>query len=792
MKTIKKSLFWCLMLTPVICGILFTCPLKVLAIEKPIIFPIPQQLKVTQDTFTVDESISVLVPENASEYDISLARLLVRELSGKYGVALKIKRCTSIPKDGRAVLMGTIDNPLVREYCNAHKLELTEQEPGPEGYILHVKNNLVVIAGWDAPGAFYGLQSLRQLLMGGNGKSIQGIEATDWPNLPFRGIRLYIPGPENIAFFKRFLADFMALYKFNKIIIEATCMRLDKHPEINAGWIEFAKYMKYTRSNRIKGILGNMRDSPNCDAGDGDIVEKDDVRDIIRFANKNHIEVIPEIPSLTHSYYLLTRHPELAELPGDIWPDTYCPSNPESYKLLFDVFDEYIEVFNPKMISIGHDEWWGAPLGVCPRCKGKDYSLLFAHDVNMIHDYLTKKGVKIVMWGDHLLENKRGVGPQNRVGITGYKYQIPGGLRYSVVEESIPKDILIINWFWADEDNDITLQQLGFKQIYGNLEPDIINWGSRVKRVGVIGGAASSWEGTTEFNFGKNRMYEFLGCANLLWSKNYLEEEALLKIAQGMMPGVRSSLRGEKAPSEENDAIVTIDISPHFNISTKKDIVGAKIGELRTGELESGREIFNLANPSSGSGKYAVVVGTEGEKENSLVNEVKGIQVDEDISSLIFLHACAVMASNKKSFRKIYNFEDTADLLGWYEIIYEDGFIESIPIRYGFNILEWDAERSGVIKEKLAKFKGKTWYTQNTLCYAADAINCAAETQSQPITFFAFEWVNKRFGKKVKKINLKGSNKYVSADGRITPNNAIMLIALSAVKKREKSQILNK
>ena len=40
------------------------------------------------------------------------------------------------------------------------------------------------------------------------------------------------------------------------------------------------------------------------------------LRDLVDFANENFIEVIPEIPSLTHAYSLLTKHPELAEYPG--------------------------------------------------------------------------------------------------------------------------------------------------------------------------------------------------------------------------------------------------------------------------------------------------------------------------------------------------------------------------------------------------------------------------------------------------------------------------------------------
>ena len=39
------------------------------------------------------------------------------------------------------------------------------------------------------------------------------------------------------------------------------------------------------------------------------------------------------------------------------WPDSYCPSNPESYKILFDIMDEYIDALQPKRVHIGHDEW---------------------------------------------------------------------------------------------------------------------------------------------------------------------------------------------------------------------------------------------------------------------------------------------------------------------------------------------------------------------------------------------------------------------------------------------------
>ncbi|MGN6531506.1 MAG: hypothetical protein ACTHK0_07115, partial [Ginsengibacter sp.] len=65
---------------------------------------------------------------------------------------------------------------------------------------------------------------------------------------------------------------------------------------------------------------------------------------------------------------------------------------------------------------------------VCPLCRGKDYSELFAKDVNKLHDYFSKRGIKIGMWGDYLLESVRGKGPQEMTSSTGYKYKAPGGL----------------------------------------------------------------------------------------------------------------------------------------------------------------------------------------------------------------------------------------------------------------------------------------------------------------------------------------------------------------------------
>jgi hypothetical protein len=579
----------------------------------------------------------------------------------------------------------------------------------------------------------------------------------------------------------------MALYKYNKVIIEVNCMRLDRHPEVNAGWIEFSKQLKYSRSNSTLGLHGEEKNSSHYDAGDGYILEKKEVKEIVEYANQNFIEVIPEIPSLTHGYYLLTRHPELAEYPGDMWPDTYCPSNPASYDLMFDVYDEYIEVMHPKMVHIGHDEWWGAPIGVCPLCKGKDHSKLFAQDINTIHGYFARKGIKIAMWGDYLLESVRDTLVQDRESSTGLKYQTPGAVRPEIVKESIPKDILILNWFWDDLQKEMDLYKFGFTQIYGNFTPAISNWEERTKKVDMIGGAPSAWASTNEFTFGKDLVLDYLGCANLLWSTHTLNQTDLGEIVRGMMPVVRAGFKGTRIPSQDGDPIVPVDISKQMNLATDTRVFGVKLNSLKSGEVKSGSLVFTLAGNARQASNRLIVAGSAGKDKNPLPRIVSGIKINDDVSSLIFLQACAKPAANQKAYFNIPNFFDSADLLGWYEIVYEDGFKEVVPIQYGVNILEWNPGG----EKSLDKREGDTGSQQNAYCYEADPVACSADMKTDPVTFFAFEWVNNRFGKVIREVNLYGSVNYQAQEqdyGKVVsapmPSNAILLAGISKVVKR--------
>lgn len=683
---------------------LLVCGPCLAASDTPLVFPTPRQIEVRPEGLALNESVPILLPERASSEDRFLAGFLTTELSDRYGLALRTKTVTSLPDSGPFILMGSAANSLVKQYADRHGPAASERE----GYVLDVDSGKAVVAGADEAGAFYGLQSLRQLIERGQGGTrARGALIRDWPFKPFRGIKLYLPGRENVAYFKRFVRDFMALYKYNTIIMEMNAaMRLDSHPELNAGWIEFGKDLQYTRRDRSWGPGRQFQDSANADTADGGVLEKSEVADLVGFARKHHIDVIPEIPTLTHTYYLLTRHRELAEIQDAEWPDTYCPSEPKVYPLVFDVLDEFIEVMKPAMVHIGHDEW-RMPLGVCARCKGKDPTELFAADLNRIYSHLRAKGIDTAIWGDHLIEPLRGKKTKHVANRGGTPYDMPGALSPEQVKALIPKDILIFNWFWDSprsgssesgigEQNEIQLSEWGFRQVFGNFEPHISDLTRRAELRGIMGGAPSSWAATNELNFGKDLMIDFLGCANLLWSKDRPDMNRLAWIVQDRLPDVRSRLGSAPLPSWDDPA------------------VALKI--------------------DAGAGKQ--------------------VAVGADVSSLIFFHSCRNRARNAKAYYSTWNFADSADLLGWYEAVYEDGFIETIPLRYGVNILEesWPARTA-----------------PKDIAYEARMIPRGDGKSS-----FAFEWINPRFGKVIREVRLKS----------VSDANPVTLEGLSIVRRR--------
>lgn len=405
----------------------------------------------------------------------------------------------------------------------------------PEGHIIKSNQDEIHIYGLTDRALFYGCIALQQLMANG---SLKETLAYDFPVCPERGLKVFLPSTKSMPYFKKFI-DMICYFKFNSIMIEVGgAMEYKRHPEINEGWVAYCQEMgEYSgKTTKIQDYTYPWyKNAIHMENGDGTFLKQEEVRELVQYCKDRKMEVIPEVPSLGHCDYLMLGHPEIAERPEDPYADTYCPSNPASYELLFDVLDEVMEVFQPKVINVGHDEYY--TIGVCDKCKDKTGAELFAGDLIKINDYLKAKGVKTMIWGDKLLKNAwvPGAGPFGGAEIQMYMPQFhredgkPIGIMpatYPAID-MLPKDILILHWNWnlGEELEDEFLDK-GWDIRYGNFEGYYFNhWQEHIAK-SKNGAFISNWSSLNEVILQRNSIFFGLSYAyEMFWNHNYKEAD---------------------------------------------------------------------------------------------------------------------------------------------------------------------------------------------------------------------------------------------------------------------------
>ncbi|MCM1544566.1 MAG: beta-N-acetylhexosaminidase [Ruminococcus sp.] len=275
-------------------------------------------------------------------------------------------------------------------------------------------------------GAFYGLQTLRQLFEADlPNKKILFANYTritnDSPAYGWRGLQL----DEGRHFFgkdvvKKML-DFMAMYKLNVF---------HWHLTDDQGWrIEIEKYPLLTEvgSKRKYSQIGNWQ-SLKCDNTPvSGYYTKDDIREIVEYAKERCIEIVPEIDFPAHCASALASYNHLAcrdidcEVPGYFggkipeshgnrsWNRTLCLGKDEVYQFVFDVIDEVAPLFPFKYFHIGGDEAPKDEWKKCSLCQKKmaennlkDEAALQGYFINRVNEHLKQHGKTLVGWNEVL------------------------------------------------------------------------------------------------------------------------------------------------------------------------------------------------------------------------------------------------------------------------------------------------------------------------------------------------------------------------------------------------------
>lgn len=433
-----------------------------------------------------------------------------------------------------------------------------------DGCALSVTDTAVSLRSSNLRGFTYGAETICKLLADG---SLPVCEIADHPRMPWRGAHLMIPSEENIPFFKRVVKYILSPMGYNFIILQISAgMEFKRHPEINESYVNAVK----------KGREGIWPRFPHDCVADGQFITQDQVRDLVSYCRGFGIEVVPEVQSLGHVQYMTVAHPEIAELEEDAtrydpnavdareedvrpavsYPHNYCPSNEKSYELLFDLMDEIIEVIQPReYVHMGHDEVYG--IGICPKCRQKDPADLFASDVNRIHDYLSAKGLKMMIWADMLQP------------VT--KYRTPAAI------DRVPKDILLLDFIWyfhMDKDIEDNLLAKGFNVMMGNMySSHYPRYEKRITKTGMVGAQISAWTTTNEEELGREgKLYDFLYTGEMLWSDTYDSRHRLSydRHLKAIMPNLRQNLRQITYPTP-NHTTVLLENAPSFPLTAPKN-----------------------------------------------------------------------------------------------------------------------------------------------------------------------------------------------------------------------------
>lgn len=251
-----------------------------------------------------------------------------------------------------------------------------------EGYEIIVNKGKVEIKAGQEQGLFYGIQSLKQLLM--SDKMVSYMHIKDEPALKWRSFMLdearHFQGKETV---KRLMDD-MALLKMN---------RFHWHLTNAAGWrIEIKSYPLLT-------VIGSRRDSTQInDQGKKSRSDKyrieehsgfytqEEIREIIAYAAERHITIIPEITMPGHTVAAIASYPYLGvtkkqiSVPAKfgVFKTVADVSDERTIKFFHDVLKEVSAIFPSEYIHIGGDE-----------VKFDEWK-----ESEAVNAYMVKKGIK--------------------------------------------------------------------------------------------------------------------------------------------------------------------------------------------------------------------------------------------------------------------------------------------------------------------------------------------------------------------------------------------------------------
>ncbi len=685
---------------------------------KPLLglLPQPKEVRPGQGRFLLPAQTRINTIGFRPEEAADVAAALIEPVGQDYG------REWMMGTGGTVTLILAAKEEQVRAYFPADRVATFGALP-EEGYLLEVTPNHVAIAGKSARGVFYGVQTFLQAVglstPVGERPACPALSVRDFPSLEVRAVSMSFPNdrwsypndaPFDPARFKEYIERTVTRHKINTLVLIVNQgIRLDSHPEIAApqAW------------------------------------SKDQVRDLLQFARRHYLEVVPLVTVLGHANWFTLKYTDLWE-EGDYY--LACVSNPKTQQILTDVVTEVVDLFQPRRFHLGMDEarWQTLDVPLAQRCKlcaGKSKSEIFASQLARYQKLLKTRGIETMIWADMLLPEHNGGPPYNTAQAL----------------ETIPRDVILCNWSTGSVPlSSKRFQNLGFRVIQSNSAG--IN---RERALAVMGNMMGCWYKAPWLVTNTSEVLEFsylpvLQSAERAWnpdtdllydawalSGEFLANDAapaLTLVARSPAPSAVGPAQPVSLAGVANLSTTAAQpASPQawFGLGPGESLVGLPQGPVTVGGLP-----FTLLPSAS---RNAVVFGAP----------PVSIPMQGKKGALAFLYGCHLPEELKGKFLDRFKQKEAIRgvLVGTLRVWYADRTTESIELRYGLNVLAWK------LGDKLLPY---CYGAAGTLAARTAALQ-ARDPGGHDAFLFACDWGNPHPAKEIVKIDL------VSAGTEATP-----------------------
>lgn len=365
------------------------------------LMPWPQSVVLNDGNFALNKNFKVNITGNPNPRIFGGVTRFLRRLDGRTGIFFEQGFITKLNEFPAAQLQINC--------TKSGKIGLYEDE----SYHLDIKQNQITINATSDLGALHGLETLLQMLQNNNTSFyFPNSQISDFPRFTWRGLMIDASRHfQPVDVIKRNI-DGLAAMKMNVF---------HWHLVDDQGWrIEMKKHPK----------LIDL-------ASDGMYYTQEEIKNIVKYADERGILIVPEIDVPGHGSAILTAYPEIGskvitltggtsekniqgtaiatygiERNAGIFSPTLDPSNPKTYQLLSELFDEVCPLFPGAYFHIGGDENEGKDWDANPKIQAfkKKNNLTTNHELQtyftmQLVPMLKKHGKQLMGWEEILTKN---------------------------------------------------------------------------------------------------------------------------------------------------------------------------------------------------------------------------------------------------------------------------------------------------------------------------------------------------------------------------------------------------